>query len=81
MEVGEIRRLASEMLLSGYSKQDMGENLASKYPVDAETAARALEETFEQLEGGYPVPSDRLVVVEEWDDYIIIHCHFGTLVN
>ncbi|MBS7644904.1 MAG: DEAD/DEAH box helicase [Candidatus Bathyarchaeia archaeon] len=81
LEVGEIRRLASEMFLSGYSEKLIGETLASKYPVDAETAVKALEETFEQLEGGFPAPSDKLVMIEEWDDYLIIHCHFGTLVN
>lgn len=81
MEVGELRRRASEMLSSGRSKQSISEYLASKYPVDPETAMKALEETFEQVERGFPVPSDRLILVEEWDDYLILHCHFGTLVN
>ena len=81
LEVGEVRRLASEMLQSGYSRRQISESLASKYPVDPETAMKALEETFEQLESGFPVPSDRLILVEEWGDYLIIHCHFGTLIN
>jgi ATP-dependent Lhr-like helicase len=30
---------------------------------------------------GFHVPSDRRITVEEWEDYIILHAHFGSLTN
>ncbi len=38
-------------------------------------------ETYDQCEEGLPVPSDKLLTIEEWDDFIIINSHLGTLVN
>jgi ATP-dependent Lhr-like helicase len=42
---------------------------------------RALRETVAQVEANLPVPSDRLITIEEWQGYVIIHAHFGSLVN
>src|SRR5947199_8266769 len=55
--------------------------LAEKYSADETTIRRALTETYDQCEEGLPVPSDRLLTIEEWDDFIIINSHLGTLDN
>jgi len=40
-----------------------------------------LRETLEQARSGYAIPTDRRVVLEDWEDFVIINCHFGLLVN
>jgi ATP-dependent Lhr-like helicase len=40
-----------------------------------------LAETVEHVRKGFPVPSDRRVLVEDWEDFVIVHVHFGSLTN
>ena len=80
-EVGEIRRVTEEEYRAGKSLKEVSANLAKNYPADERTILRALTETYDQCEEGLPVPSDRLLTIEEWDDFIIINSHLGTLVN
>ncbi len=80
-EVGEIRRVTEEEWRKGKSLRDISRALSEKYPGDEHTLRKALAETFDQCEEGLPVPSDRLLTIEEWDDFIIINSHLGTLVN
>src|SRR5207245_6192503 len=80
-EVGELRRVTEEDYRKGKSLKEISQKLAEKYPADEKTIRRALTETYDQCEEGLPVPSDRLLTIEEWDDFIIINSHLGTLVN
>ncbi len=80
-EVGSIRRRAEESIRDSGEDRELIEELCGNYPVDAETMRRSLSETFEQISLGIKVPTDRRVIVEEWDDFVIIHAHFGLLVN
>lgn len=80
-EVGEVRRVTEELYNNGQDLDNICKHLAEKYAADGQTLARALSETFGQCEEGIPVPSDRLLTVEEWDDFIIVNSHLGTLVN
>ena len=80
-EVGEIRRITEEQYRKGKNLSAISQELAKKYPADETSVRRALTETFDQCEEGLPVPSDRLLTIEEWDDFVIINSHLGTLVN
>jgi ATP-dependent Lhr-like helicase len=80
-EVGSIRRLVERESRSGRTESDIITDLCKTYPVGAETMRRALNETFEQISSGLDVPTDRRVVVEDWEDFAIINAHFGLLVN
>ena len=42
---------------------------------------RALRETIEQVKNGQPVPTDKRIIVEDWEDFVILHVHFGSLTN
>jgi len=55
--------------------------LAEKYPADKGTVLDAISETVETVEKGYPVPTDERITIEEWEDYIILQTHFGSLTN
>src|SRR5947199_8089630 len=59
----------------------IAQTLSQDDPADSKTLERAISETYEQYEQGLPVPNDHLLTVEEWDDFIIVNSHMGTLVN
>jgi len=43
--------------------------------------SRAIVETAEQINAGLAVPTDKRIVIEDWEDFVIIHANFGSLVN
>src|SRR6266568_2314907 len=80
-EVGELRRITEEEYRKGKSLIEISQKLTERYHADEKTIRHALTETYDQCEEGLPVPSDKLLTIEEWDDFIIINSHLGTLVN
>jgi len=80
-EVGAIRAFIEENLKAGKSLKEIVKKIAEEYFVEEETILKAVSETVEQIEKGYPVPTDKRIVIEDWNEYTIITCHFGTLVN
>jgi len=80
-EVGSIRRRVEEGIRSRRDESELVDELCRAYPVEAETMRRSLGETFEQISMGLKVPTDRRVIVEDWEDFVIINAHFGLLVN
>ena len=80
-EVGQIRAFVEERLRSGARPEEIAAELAERYPTDPETALRAIGETVEHVQLGFPAPTHERVLVEEWDEYVIVHAHFGSLTN
>ncbi len=80
-EVGAIRGFVEEKLKKGNRPEEAAKQLAKKYPADADTVARAAMETVEQVERNLLVPTDKRLVVEDWEDFVIIHANFGSLAN
>jgi ATP-dependent Lhr-like helicase len=80
-EVGAIRRRVEEGLRSGKGESDLVGELSKAYPAGVDTVRRSLSETFEQISLGLQVPTDRRIIVEDWEDFVIINAHFGLLVN
>jgi ATP-dependent Lhr-like helicase len=80
-EVGKIRRYVQESREAGRTSSDIVSELTAKYPGDKETLQRALSETFDQLENGRAVPTDKTITIEDWNEYTIVSAHFGLLVN
>ena len=80
-EVGGIRRLVEDEMSRGSSPREIAERLSEVYPADAETILDAISETVENVMRGLPVPSDRRITVEDWEEYVILHAHFGSLTN
>lgn len=80
-EVGSIRRHVEESVRSGKPESELMDELCNVYPVDRTTMAQALSETIEQIDKGLPVPTDRRIVLEGWDEFVILHAHLGLLVN
>jgi ATP-dependent Lhr-like helicase len=80
-EVAQIRGFAEEKIKSGLSPEGVGEMLSEQYPADKTTILRALSETIEQVNAGIPVPTDKRIVIEDWEEFVIIHSNFGSLTN
>jgi ATP-dependent Lhr-like helicase len=81
IEVGAIRRHAVEELKSGKGRESIALELSSQYSCDVETMQAALSETLDQAALNIDVPTDEVVTLEDWDEYVVICCHFGLLVN
>ena len=80
-EVGQIRGFVEEQQKNGKSIITIAEELAEKYPADPETVLRAIRETVEHVKKGYPIPTDKRLLVEDWEDFVILHANFGSLTN
>ncbi|MFB0558408.1 MAG: DEAD/DEAH box helicase [Candidatus Bathyarchaeia archaeon] len=81
LEVGRIKAQVEEGLKAGLSLKEIVDQLEETYPTRRETIERAISEVVEHVEQGFPVPTDKRVVIEDWDENVIIHANFGTLVN
>jgi ATP-dependent Lhr-like helicase len=80
-EVGTIRRRVEEAIHAGRKSPDIVRELCKDYPADPNTVDRSLSETFEQISLRLKVPTDRRILLEDWEDFVIINAHFGLLVN
>jgi ATP-dependent Lhr-like helicase len=80
-EVGWIRGFVEKQIGEGAEVDEIAEQLGEKYPADWDTVRRAIGETVEHVREGYQVPSDRRMVFEDWEDFVVIHAHFGSLTN
>ncbi len=80
-EVGWIRGFIEEQMKSGVSPEETADRLAQKYPADKDTILRAMLETVNQVKKNCPVPTNRRLLVEDWEDFVIVHANFGSLTN
>ncbi len=80
-EIGWIRGFVEEQIKRGKEPAKVASELAVKYPADNDTIVRALYETVEQVRKGFCVPTDRRIPVEDWEAFVIVHGHFGSLAN
>jgi ATP-dependent Lhr-like helicase len=80
-EVGQIRGFVEQQMKKGQARGEIAAELSQEYPVDEDTVSRTLQETFQQIQEGYPVPTDKRLTIEDWEDFVIIHVNFGSLTN
>jgi ATP-dependent helicase Lhr and Lhr-like helicase len=77
LEVGAIRRAIEETTSDSQSVSD----IMARYPTDKATAERFVAYVRKQIDRGYPVPTDKLVTVEDEERTIMINACFGSKVN
>jgi Lhr-like helicases len=80
-ELAEIRGFVEEENQRGCTPEEIARELSERYPADPENILHALAETLEQVQSGFPVPTPKRIVVEDWTEFIIIHSNFGSLTN
>jgi ATP-dependent Lhr-like helicase len=80
-DVGAIRSFIEEQVNNGVSDADIASELSREYPSDEENILRAIAETVDQTKSGFLVPSHKRLTVEEWEEFVIVQAHFGSLTN
>jgi ATP-dependent Lhr-like helicase len=80
-ELARLRGFVEEKMRSGLSSVEVATLLSQEYPADAETIQRAIAETVEQVNAGLLLPTEKRVVLEDWEEFVIIHSNFGSLTN
>jgi len=80
-EVGWIRGFIEDKMRRGIKPEEVAAKLAEKYPADKDTIMRAMQETVEQVKKSLPVPTDKRIILEDWEDFVILHTNFGSLTN
>ena len=81
LEVGRIKAQVEEGIQAGKSRSEVSSELSQVYTANVDTIERAISELVDHSVNGYPIPTDQRVIVEDWDDNVIIHSNMGTLVN
>jgi len=77
---GELRRRVGE-LVAGSPPEEAARRFSTELPVTEAGSRLVADEMSEQLRLGVPIPSDKLVLFEGWQKYLIIHSCFGEKVN
>ncbi len=80
-DVGAIRKVVEEQIEIGVSKEQIASKLSQEYPSDENNILRAIAETVEHVTSGFLVPTDKRITVEEWEEFVIVQAHFGSLTN
>lgn len=80
-EVGSIRGFVEEQMRNGLSPEEIAAKLSGQYPSDKDTILRALAETVEHVNAEFPVPTDKRMIVEDWEEFVIVQANFGSLTN
>jgi ATP-dependent Lhr-like helicase len=80
-EVGVIRGFVEEQTMKGVSPEEIATKLSGQYPSDKDAIMLAIKETVEQAKANLPVPTDKRIVVEDWEEFVLIHVNFGSLTN
>ena len=81
LEVGEIKAYVEASLERGMKVDEIAAELHLRYPANVATIKRAIAELVDHHREGYRAPTDTRVVVEDWEDNVIIHANFGSLAN
>jgi len=80
-EVGSIRGFVKQQMQKGISQGEIAAKISEQHPSDKDTVLLALAETIEQVAAGFPVPTDKRIVIEDWEEFVILHANFGSLTN
>ncbi len=78
--VGQLRGEVSTTLESG-STSDTVSLLVQNWPTERFAVRKVVEELQGHRETGAPVPTDRRILLEAFDRFLIIHASFGETVN
>ena len=80
-QVGSLRRIAAAQFEAGGELESVAHEFARRFPTDAHTMREALAPVSEQVDGGYPVPTDDRIVVEGTSEEVVVNAAFGHTTN
>jgi ATP-dependent Lhr-like helicase len=79
-EVGKLRRKIADMIKSGMEKEGIIEKIIAEYPVTRDVASKMLKTIEKQVKYGF-VPDHENMLIEYYDDFVVIHSPLGSLIN
>ena len=80
-ETGKLREMIAEEQKKTGNVEAAAENLAKRLSTEKTALLAAVQEIDAHVKQGVPLPTDRRVVVEGFDKYLIVHACFGETVN
>jgi len=81
VRVGEYRNQIDRLLDEHKTRAPVVEKFSRIWPADPYGVRRVIEEIETHRATGAPVPTNERVLIEGFDRYIIIHTHFGDVLN
>jgi ATP-dependent Lhr-like helicase len=79
-EVGILRREIESMLEKNVKNNEIIENLKKNYPVSSQAAVKMIQLIKNQIKK-YPLPDEKNILIETFQNYVVLHTLFGSLVN
>jgi ATP-dependent Lhr-like helicase len=80
-KVGAYRAIVDLLLEERAPKSTTAKDLAERWPCDRYGLRQLVEEIEAHKATGAPVPTDKRILIEGFDRYIILHTHFGDILN
>ena len=80
-QTGRMRERLKESLKEAGSVEAAAEEAGKEFATGRWDLVEAAKEVEEHVKQGAPLPTDRQIVVEAFDKYLIIHACFGEIVN
>ena len=81
IRVGEYRKQIDRLLDEHKTRAPVVEKFSRIWPADPYGVRKTVEEIETHKATGAPVPTNDRVLIEGFDRYIIIHTHFGDVLN
>ena len=81
VRVGEYRKQIDRLLDEHKTRVAVAEKFSRIWPADPYGVRKVVEEIDTHRATGAPVPTNDRVLVEGFDRYIVIHTHFGDVLN
>jgi len=79
-EVGVLRREIKNMLDEKIKNNEIIERLKKNYPVSSQASVKMIQLIKRQIKK-YPLPDEKNILIEKFQDYVVLHTLFGSLVN
>ncbi len=79
-EVGRLRRLIAEKLKKNDPQPEIIKELMKLYPVDENCSKEMISTVKKQMKFGV-VPDDKTILVEDFENLVVIHTCFGNTIN
>ncbi|TLZ59534.1 MAG: DEAD/DEAH box helicase, partial [Methanobacteriota archaeon] len=80
VRTSRLRREIDERLAL-HGPEEVTESLVKAWPLNRTGVKRLVDEVAEHRRTGAPVPSDRRILIEGFDRFLIVHAGFGEIVN
>src|SRR3989475_2553594 len=81
VRVGEYRKQIDTLLDKHKTRAPVAEKFSRTWPADPYGVRKVVEEIDTHRATGAPVPTNDRILIEGFDRYIIIHTHFGDVLN